>query len=104
MDEVAKVAPLAGARIEIVLNGFLDVLGFVAPLAGARIEIMDELPLDLSPKVSLPSRERGLKYFCLHPDCLQSVVAPLAGAWIEMLVGAVPGHKANRRSPCGSVD
>lgn len=31
-------------------------------------------------------------------------VAPLAGAWIEMLVGAVPGHKANRRSPCGSVD
>ncbi len=62
MDEVAKVAPLAGARIEIVLNGFLDVLGFVAPLAGARIEIMDELPLDLSPKVSLPSRERGLKY------------------------------------------
>lgn len=33
----------------------------VAPLAGARIEIMDELPLDLSPKVSLPSRERGLK-------------------------------------------
>ena len=33
----------------------------VAPLVGARIEIMDELPLDLSPKVSLPSRERGLK-------------------------------------------
>ena len=34
--------------------------------------------------LSLLSWERGLKYFCCHPVCLQSV-APLVGAWIEIL-------------------
>ena len=54
--------------------------------------------------MSLPSRERGLKYgHDITYKSLQSV-APLAGARIEMLVGAVPGHKANRRSPRGSAD
>ena len=33
---------------------------------------------------SLPSRERGLKFFCVHPFYFVCTVAPLAGAWIEM--------------------
>lgn len=56
----------------------------VAPLVGARIEIMDELPLDLSPKVSLPSRERGLKCLWALSLVTRLTVAPLAGAWIEI--------------------
>ena len=55
----------------------------VAPLVGAWIEIGNTTTI-ASGIGSLPSWERGLKYFCLHPDCLQSVVAPLAGARIEM--------------------
>ena len=34
---------------------------------------------------SLPSRERGLKYLRGRTDQLQRVVAPFAGAWIEIL-------------------
>ena len=34
------VAPLAGARIEIIPLSQVIVLNFVAPLAGARIEIL----------------------------------------------------------------
>ena len=62
---------------------WLVCLDFVAPLAGAWIEIF-ALPAWQLPRLSLPSRERGLK------SCLGTVsgyslwVAPLAGAWIEM--------------------
>ena len=31
-------------------------------------------------------------------------VAPLAGAWIEISKGLPVTHFLNRRSPCGSVD
>ena len=34
--------------------------------------------------MSLPSRERGLKLTILQGFALSSVVAPFAGAWIEM--------------------
>ena len=35
-------------------------------------------------EASLPSRERGLKYYgCMHYDSAR-MVAPLAGAWIEI--------------------
>ncbi len=33
---------------------------------------------------SLPSRERGLKYFYIHNLARISIVAPFAGAWIEI--------------------
>ena len=36
------------------------------------------------PKLSLPSRERGLKSYCPHTDLKLKTVAPLAGAWIEI--------------------
>ena len=100
------VAPFAGAWIEIeewVKNGTEEE---VAPFAGAWIEIFDVLKSPTSLPESLPSRERGLKsrntigiceislslpsrergLKCLHLDnllCL-SVVAPFAGAWIEI--------------------
>ena len=101
------VAPLAGAWIEISAYPCRLRPSSVAPLAGAWIEIADKalcycINLSLPSRErglkstgsvavvdsskSLPSRERGLKSqlgWCL-PE-LQGV-APLAGAWIEMLL------------------
>ena len=75
---------------------------------------------------SLPSRERGLKFSAQATSCLISSVAPLAGAWIEivcrakenMMIFVAPlagawieirllspsTAKNSRRSPRGSVD
>ena len=55
------VAPLAGARIEIIIVENPCHTGHVAPLAGARIEIYTG-GYGGSVTGSLPSRERGLKY------------------------------------------
>ena len=35
--------------------------------------------------MSLPLRERGLKFVASNKLCAQTFVAPLAGAWIEIL-------------------
>ena len=35
-------------------------------------------------QTSLPSRERGLKYFMRGHGWVMEVVAPFAGAWIEI--------------------
>ena len=35
--------------------------------------------------MSLPSRERGLKCIEAKQTCMRTVVAPFAGAWIEMI-------------------
>ena len=61
----------------------IETLVLVAPLAGARIEIYGGCCHSPS-KLSLPSRERGLKYYLY--DTLQNFekVAPLAGARIEI--------------------
>ena len=56
-----RVAPLAGARIEIGIKDGLDDYDSVAPLAGARIEIPVTVIVDETNQ-SLPSRERGLKF------------------------------------------
>ncbi len=39
---------------------------------------------------SLPSRERGLKYFIYARIGHNAIVAPLAGAWIEIPVKTPP--------------
>ena len=57
-----KVAPLAGARIEILVTRPLIQGDGVAPLAGARIEIRKDRE-DGRGIWSLPLRERGLKSF-----------------------------------------
>ena len=81
--------------------------GNVAPLAGAWIEIWRIIRCleDLRPSLpsrerglkyedaeveevfvwSLPSRERGLKCMSMESVANLAVVAPLAGAWIEIL-------------------
>ena len=56
----ALVAPLAGARIEIVRPAPDSAQSLVAPLAGARIEIGYINTLG-TPKKSPPSRGRELK-------------------------------------------
>ena len=99
------VAPLAGAWIEMWWQSIYGYAGRVAPLAGAWIEISAIL-LNRSCSLSLPLRERGLKYLLphsvIHPYGSLPLrerglkygrvyragnvipVAPLAGAWIEI--------------------
>ena len=97
---------------------------YVAPLAGAWIEILYSRR-KIEPVVSLPSRERGLKYKFVQHAAVAFLVAPLAGAWIEISGTFLPcrepeslpsrerGLKSSfavdldttaRRSPRGSVD
>ena len=57
----AKVAPFAGAWIEIMLFRCRQILVIVAPFAGAWIEILNY-------------------YLAIDGTC----VAPFAGAWIEI--------------------
>ncbi len=52
---------------------------------------------------SLPSRERGLKWEIRDERNAIRYVAPLAGAWIEIVTG-IPATARLRRSPRGSVD
>ena len=61
INDLIKVAPLAGAWIEIIASESCK-------------EILQ----------SLPSRERGLKSYARTPTGQGVDVAPLAGAWIEI--------------------
>ena len=54
--------------------------------------------------LSLPSRERGLKFCRLLFVRLLALVAPLAGAWIEIVAENFVVAPISRRSPRGSVD
>ena len=62
MVEHIRVAPLAGAWIEIELSEEEIKCILVAPLAGAWIEIRLYRNLKVRQIASLPSRERGLKW------------------------------------------
>ena len=104
---ICPVAPLAGARIEILsMHSHLpDIESLpsrerglkllpensaqtdtvVAPLAGARIEM--RIPRDSARRMmSLPSWERGLKCFLMPNVRHPSYVAPLVGARIEIVL------------------
>ena len=106
-NQNALVAPLAGAWIEIPMAIPASAHPVVAPLAGAWIEIIVNTSIYHMSHKSLPSRERGLKLFLalLVASGVKSLpsrerglklcaamlvicailVAPLAGAWIEIL-------------------
>ena len=56
-----SVAPFAGAWIEMPLNEIRKSQANVAPFAGAWIEIR-KIKAAILPPLSLPSRERGLKF------------------------------------------
>ena len=43
--------------------------------------------LQLQNHLSLPSRERGLKFLNIYFIKMLVIVAPLAGAWIEIAIG-----------------
>ena len=58
-------------------------LAVVAPLVGAWIEIVQMASQSLS-AASLPSWERGLKYLTAQIYSARDQVAPLVGAWIEI--------------------
>ena len=101
------VAPLAGAWIEIQGKVTIITSNMVAPLAGAWIEINGYFVFNEKSNMSLPLRERGLKSIQkdsglttyeslpLRERGLKSkgrkvyqrisIVAPLAGAWIEIV-------------------
>ena len=53
---------------------------------------------------SLPSWERGLKSVTKDYGNKLYLVAPLVGAWIEIMVQEMENEGARRRSPRGSVD
>ena len=54
--------------------------------------------------LSLPSRERGLKLYGYIDAGMAIIVAPLAGAWIEISSSERGGTFLLCRSPRGSVD
>ena len=82
IDSVPHVAPLAGAWIEIQMYGVEIKLPYVAPLAGAWIEII-LTRFCANTNLSLPLRERGLKYVQRGIDLPRLPVAPLAKMQIE---------------------
>ena len=60
---MVSVAPLVGAWIEIVYADITsEMQEYVAPLVGAWIEIVYSPP-SRAARASLPSWERGLKYY-----------------------------------------
>ena len=78
-----RVAPRAGAWIEIDGEVIENHAFAVAPRAGAWIEIL-RLQQVQSIIPSLPVRERGLKCFRSSSFIASFPVAPRAGAWIEI--------------------
>ena len=78
------VAPLAGAWIEIEIKEKVSEAWSVAPLAGAWIEMGPGTKRALQSPLSLPSRERGLKLCKYLATYIAAQVAPHAGEWIEI--------------------
>ena len=79
-----SVAPFAGAWIEICTPRYKNIYCWVAPFAGAWIEIKVAPSSGILVSLSLPSRERGLKFDVDIAIRGYGCVAPFAGAWIEM--------------------
>ena len=65
-------------------DSFFRCQAYVAPFAGAWIEIKVAPSSGILVSLSLPSRERGLKFDVDIAIRGYGCVAPFAGAWIEM--------------------
>ena len=100
---MSAVAPLAGARIEIysVQNSYVFLLSLPSRERGLKYPV---LPQRKSRVQSLPSRERGLKCNSAAPLQGGTCVAPLAGARIEIDKVFVRIYQKTSRSPRGSAD
>ena len=77
------VAPFTGAWIEILYHSANWAGLVVAPFTGAWIEIVILLGVYVD-YLSLPSRERGLKFNKSKLKAHELGVAPFTGAWIEI--------------------
>ena len=104
-QRIPVVAPLAGAWIEILGVGYGEYKHVSLPSRERGLKL-SQLQTDYNEVLSLPSRERGLKYACYNfvqvlywslPSRERglkyhdrttirksNIVAPLAGAWIEI--------------------
>ena len=81
------VAPLAGAWIEIKKGStYVEAIKSL-PSRERGLKFLFVLPLKVLME-SLPSRERGLKYLFISSFDFFGKVAPLAGAWIEMVLNS----------------
>ena len=81
-----KVAPLAGAWIEIgAVCGAGSWRRKSLPLRERGLKSL-YYHLSSPDYMSLPLRERGLKSSAPEQRCNTPLVAPLAGAWIEIAV------------------
>ena len=98
------VAPLVGAWIEMSVSSFSIIESFKSLLSWERGLKLYSLFLHWSNSMSLLSWERGLKLeqrYRLNPA---HSVAPLVGAWIEILLKIKITMHMIRRSSRGSVD
>ena len=80
---INAVAPLAGAWIEITSQFYSNDVDVSLPSRERGLKFYI-LVLCTAKAASLPSRERGLKYKTKDLCRVCAKVAPLAGAWIEI--------------------
>ena len=100
---LATVTPLAGVWIEIYGVQASHPLYSVTPLAGVWIEIIS-MKQTIVAKLSLPSRECGLKSILKKRFYKMFPVTPLAGVWIEIGFEYVYGRYYSESLPsreCG---
>ena len=98
-----KVAPLAGAWIEIYLP--IESSNGIRSLPSRERGLKLDVRLyERGATESLPSRERGLKFQEQVASLQDENVAPLAGAWIEIYSLKLRSTRSPGRSPRGSVD
>ena len=81
----AFVAPLAGAWIEIAVVGINLRETTSLPSRERGLKFPYFARKVATNRTSLPSRERGLKYCVDYILGRNHIVAPLAGAWIEIV-------------------
>ena len=89
------VAPFAGAWIEISTNMWRKMKFLSLPSRERGLKSVCPAP-EQSNHLSLPSRERGLKSPSAIISFLSFIVAPFAGAWIEIVTG--PLHPCSCKS------
>ena len=101
---VVYVAPFAGAWIEIQTTADSYRAMFVAPFAGAWIEII-KCTQNESTFLSLPSRERGLKFSAVVLSFFWAPCRSLRGSvdWNLPVIGHIDSNHPGR-SLRGSVD
>ena len=98
-----KVAPFAGAWIEMLSYSAYCILVFVAPFAGAWIEIYKKVCCARWGR-SLPSRERGLKSCPYNPQYSHIPSLPSRERGLKFGLLASYDLTALGRSLRGSVD